>query len=230
MFLATITVFLVLLICLSAMIPQGKTVAFAGPGEYTPVITVESKRVYRGQTFAIDVDLSGNEGLLDLYLILSYDKSVMKLTNVERGDALSELHFTGTNTDTSEGYAAVPFNMLWDGGPIDSSNGTIVTLIFESYASTPVGNYPITMTYDAANTNKGYQDPIAVDVRSGSVNIVTGDFWAAYYDWDGTELFRKEYRNGQTPSYEGEEPVRQADECYTYEFADWKTAIEEYLS
>ena len=225
MFLATITVFLVLLICLSAMIPQEKAVAFAGSDEYTPVITVENKRAYCGQTFAVDVVLSGNEGLLDLYLTLFYDKNVMQLTGLERGDALSGLTFTATNTDTEEGYATVPFNMLWDGTTVDRSNGTIVTLIFESYITTPAGDYPITLTYDVENTNKGYQDPIAVDVRNGTANLVTGDFWAAYYDWNGTELFRKEYRDGETPSYEGTTPARQADECYSYEFIGWKGIV-----
>ena len=197
------------------MIPQEKAVAFAGSDEYTPVITVENKRAYCGQTFAVDVVLSGHEGLLDLYPTLFYDKNVMQLTGLERGDALSGLTFTATNTDTEEGYATVPFNMLWDGTTVDRSNGTIVTLIFEIYITTPAGNYPITLTYDVENTNKGYQDPIAVDVRNGTANLVTGDFWAAYYDWNGTELFRKEYRDGETPSYEGTTPARQADECYS---------------
>ena len=207
------------------MIPQEKAVAFAGSDEYTPVITVENKRAYCGQTFAVDVVLSGNEGLLDLYLTLFYDKNVMELTGLERGDALSGLTFTATNTDTEEGYATVPFNMLWDGTTIDRSNGTIVTLIFESYITTPAGDYPITLTYDVENTNKGYQDPIAVDVRNGTANLVTGDFWAAYYDWNGTELFRKEYRDGETPSYEGTTLARQADERYSYEFIGWKGIV-----
>ena len=219
-----IIVLAIVLFCFTVALPQ-KAEAFAEPDGYTPEITLESKRVYRGQTFLIEAELSGNEGLLDLYLSLSYNQDVMRLTNVERGDALSGLTFTMTNTDTNSGYGAVPFNMLWDGRTPDRSNGTLVKLTFESYVDAAVGTYPIILTYDPENTNKEYKDPIDVDIENGSVNLVSGDFFAAYYDWNGTQLFRKEYRNGQTPSYEGEIPVRQADKYYTYEFNGWKGIV-----
>ncbi len=226
MFIAIVTVFLALLSCFSAMIPQ-KAVAFAEPDEYTPVITAEQKRAYCGQTFSVDVVLSGNEGLMDLYLILTYDSTVMTLIGVENGDALGTLTPTNYNTETSAGYGHIPFTMMWDGREPDRSNGTIISLIFESYVNAPAGTYPIILTYDAENTNKAYRQPIAVDITNGSVNLVTGDFWAAYYDWDGKELYRKEYRNGQTPSYVGETPVREDDKYYSYSFKGWKGIVSE---
>lgn len=44
-----------------------------------PVVTVQSKTVHRGQTFAVDVNLSNNEGLISLFLTLNYDSKVMTL-------------------------------------------------------------------------------------------------------------------------------------------------------
>ena len=216
-----IALFIMLLFCFAAAF-SGKTVAYAAPQEYTPVVTVEQKRVYCGQTFSIDVDLSENEGILDLFLTLSYDSSVMRLIGLERGTALRSLTYYNTNTETAAGYSITPFNMFWDGtSTADKGNGTIVTLIFESFVDAPVGVYPINLTYDPKNTNKAYKDKIDIDVNNGSVTLVNGDFWAAYYDWNGVELFRKEYRTGQTPTYEGELPSREDDERYSYSFNGW---------
>ena len=52
-----ITVLAIVLFCFSVALPQ-EAEAFAEPDEYTPVITAESKRVYRGPTFVIEVELS----------------------------------------------------------------------------------------------------------------------------------------------------------------------------
>lgn len=88
--------------------------AFA-TGDYTPVVTVENKTVRRGQTFTVDVDLSHNEGLISLRLILDYDKAAMELINVEQGNALNSLTYTNTNTDTDlgmESYHLFSFGMV----------------------------------------------------------------------------------------------------------------------
>lgn len=224
LFFAVIT--LIALLCFFSVVSQRRTVAYAEPGDYTPVVTVGQKRAYVGQTFSIDVDLSQNQGLLDLYLTLSYDKTAMHLIGVERGNALGSLTYTNTNTQTVLGYSIVPFNMFWDGtSKPDQSNGTIIRLIFESLPTAQAGTYAITMTYDPNNTYKTSTQRTPVEIVNGSVQLVTGDFWAKYYDWNGTELFKKEYRTGDTPAYEGTTPTREADECYSYTFTGWQGIV-----
>lgn len=198
--------------------------------EYTPVVTVGDKTVHRGQTFTVDVDLSGNEGLIALYLTLRYDDTVMKLTEVEQGDGLKDLTFTNTNSQTAQGFGIVPFNMLWDGRSVDESNGRLVRLTFETFSNAPIGTYPITLSYMPENTNSAYGTPIAIDIDNGSVTLVKGEFEAVWYDWDGTELFRKDYNSDGNPMFEGEEPFRQEDECYSYAFRGWKGIVSDEVS
>ena len=198
--------------------------------DYTPVVTVDSKIVHRGQTFNIDVDLTDNEGLISLYLTLDYDSSAMKLVNAEQGVALNSLTFTHTNTQTEVGYGILPFNMLWDGKTSDNSNGNLLRLTFESFSTAETGVYPITLTYDEANTNSDYGQPIEIGIVNGSVNLIKGEFEAVYYDWDGTELYRKDYNADDVPSYVGELPTRETDECYSYEFIGWKGIVSEDIN
>ena len=106
--------------CLIMFVMSTDVISAIAHADYTPKVTVENKTVHRGQTFTIDVDLTNNEGLIALYLTLDYESSVMKLVNVEQGNALSSLTFTNTNTQTVLGYGILPFNMLWDGRKSDN--------------------------------------------------------------------------------------------------------------
>ena len=199
--------------------------ARAEESDYTPRITAEEKIVHRGQTFTLGVDLSQNEGLISLYLSLEYDDSAMRLIDVERGSAIESLTFTTTNSQTDVGYEVIPFNLLWDGKSPDDSNGKLVVFTFESYSFAPEGIYPITLTYDRVNTNKDYGQPIEIEVNSGSVQLIKGEFEAVYYDWDGTELYRKDYNADDIPAFEGETPFREEDECYSYSFKGFKGLV-----
>ena len=212
--------------CLIMFVMSTGVISAIAHADYTPIVTVENKTVHRGQTFTIDVDLTNNEGLISLYLTLNYDSSVMKLLNVEQGNALSSLTFTNTNTQTELGYGVLPFNMLWDGRKSDNSNGNIIRLTFESFSTAEIGTYPITLTYDATNTNSEYGKPIAINIVNGSVTIIKGEFEAIYYDWDGTELYRKDYNADDVPSYVGNLPSRDTDKYYSYEFTGyWKGIV-----
>ena len=211
--------------CLITFIAQSGTISAFALADYTPVVTVEEKTVHRGQTFTIDVDLSDNEGLISLYLTLDYNSSVMKLVNVQQGDALGSLTFTNTNSQTELGYDILPFNMLWDGRASDSSNGKILRLTFESFSTAEVGTYPITLTYSASNTNSEYGKAIAINIVNGSVTLIKGEFEAIYYDWDGAELYRKDYNADDVPTYVGDEPFRQEDACYSYSFNGWQGIV-----
>lgn len=203
---------------------NGLTVARAETTEL-PKIEIENKTVHRGQTFTLDVYLSENPGLVAMVLDLSYDKSVMSLVGVERGDALKTHTFTTTNTETDAGFLVEPFRLLWDGTTQDNTTGLLVTFTFESKLSAPVGDYPVMLTYDAKNTNSEYGKPIAVDITNGVVTLITGEYTVVYKNYDGTELLRKDYNADDIPSYTGETPTRATDEKYSYTFRGWKGAV-----
>lgn len=198
--------------------------AYAEP-DYTPLITVESKTVHRGQTFEIAVNISGNQGLTALYLSLEYDSSVMQLTGFNRGNALNGLTLTTDNTAGETGYAGVPFNLSWADETPDNSNGTIITLVFQSFSENVVlGDYPVNLTYDPENTRSDYNVPIGVDIINGTVTLIEGAYKVYYRDYDGTVLYEKDYNEG-TPSYVGNLPSRAEDAEYSYEFVGWKGVV-----
>ena len=222
---AVLYILLLAITILSAVIGLETRTTKAAESGNTPVVTVDEKTAHRGQTFTVDVNLSQNDGLISLYLTLEYDNSAMKLTEVTRGEALESLTYTNTNTQTSLGYDIIPFNMLWDGRASDNTNGQLVRLTFESFSTAAVGRYPITLKYDAENTNSEYGTPIAIEVKSGGVTLTEGEFKAIYYDWNGEELYKKDYNADEVPSYMGETPKRAADEYYSYEFIGWKGLV-----
>lgn len=192
-----------------------------------PLISVESKTIHRGQTFDVDVNLSKNTGLISLLLKIDYDETVMTLTDVIRKDALSSLKYTTTNVDTELGYKVKPFTILFDGKDIDSSNGLLLTLVFDSNIEANTGLYPITLSYDKDNTNSDYKTPIDIDITNGSVELISGEFEAVYRDYDGKVLYQKDYNGNEIPSYPNtmDLPTREEDNEYTYEFIGWKGAI-----
>ncbi|MBO7508375.1 MAG: InlB B-repeat-containing protein [Clostridia bacterium] len=197
-----------------------------------PVVVAESKTVHRGQTFSVDVDLSQNEGLISLFLTLDYDDSVMTLKNVIQGSALGSLTFTTTNVETEYGYGIKPFNMLWDGREADRTNGTIVTLIFDSNIDAPIGEYTITLTYDRENTNTAYQTPTDISITNGIINLITGEYQAIYRNFDGEILYQKDYNADDIPAYPSNlpNPTREEDAEYSYEFVGWKGVISDDIN
>lgn len=198
--------------------------------DYTPVVTVENKTVHRGQAFELNVDLSGNEGLISMLLTLDYDDTAMKLTNIRKGSALDSMTFTVSNVEGEWGYDIKPLNMLWDGRNQDVSNGTIVTFVFESYSTAEIGDYPVTLTFDKGNTNSAYQTPIDIEIVNGVVTLIKGEFSAKYRDWDGTILFEKDYNADDIPAYVGDEPYREPTPEYTYKFTGWAAGLSDDIN
>lgn len=205
--------------------------AFADPS-YTPKVTIQSKTVHRGQTFSVDVDMRDNEGLTSLKLTLDYDETAMTLRDVVQGEALSSMTLTTTNVETELGYSIRPFNILWDSRTVDNTNGTILTLIFDSNIEAPVGEYTISMTYDVQNTNMAYLTPIDIEITDGIINLITGEFKAIYQDYNGSPLYEKDYNADDIPGYPTDYPTpsRQEDDEYTYMFNDWRGVLSDDLN
>ncbi len=197
-----------------------------------PCIKVESKTVHRGQTFSVQVNLEKNPGLTAMVLELEYDKRVMELVGVERGNALRTHTFTTTNTNTDAGYLMEPFRLLWDGVSQDSTTGVLLTLTFESKITAPLGDYPIVLTYEPQNTTSEYGKPIAVDIENGIVTLIKGEYSVIFQNYDGTVLYEVDYDPEDMDDvrdlddlYVGKVPTRPEDEYYSYAFKGWKGIV-----
>ena len=61
-----------------------------------------------------------------------------------------------------------------------------------------------------------------------NVNADTADLYTVkFVDEDGAELQSSEWEYGETPSYSGETPTKEADDWYSYEFKGWTPEITE---
>ncbi|MBE6554994.1 MAG: hypothetical protein E7663_01990 [Ruminococcaceae bacterium] len=212
------------LLMLSLLFAAGVVQASASDVEI-PEVRVEEKTVHRGQTFTLQIFLDENPGLISLTLDLEYDKTVMELVGLTRGNALSSHTFTTTNTETNAGFLITPFRLLWDGRAQDLTTGVLVTLTFESKIDAAVGEYPVTVSYDKQNTNSEYGKPCDVLIQNGHVTLTKGAYTVLYLDYDGTVLYEKDCNENDVPSYVGALPARAEDAQYSYEFIGWRGVL-----
>jgi uncharacterized repeat protein (TIGR02543 family) len=207
-------------------------------------ISAQDQTVHRGQTFDVDVDVSNNTGLLTLFLTVQFDHDVFSLINVEQvTDALGELNLTqsGGNYDYIDNKTG-GFNLFWDGGSPDSTNGTIVRLTFQSSLTAPTGDYPITLVVSDKNTTAGYNVPAQVDVTSPTITLIEGAYIVVWHNWDGTAVQNNNIvghpYNALTGGYEynsedslnaatdfPDNPTRPDDARYSYRFSGWEGAV-----
>ena len=193
-------------------------------------VSLGEKTVHRGQTFSMDVAVTENSGLISMKLYVDYDPTVMTLIGVKRGKGLASMTMTTSNVETDLGYKTRPFVIFFDAVTPTSETGTVAELVFQTNIEAPVGDYEVTMTYDAGNTNSDYQQPVSIGIQGGLVHLIAGEFSAKYVDWDGTVLYEKDYNDGDAPAYVGKEPSRSEDDCYTYAFTGWQGDVSEQVN
>ena len=75
-------------------------------------------------------------------------------------------------------------------------------------------------------TTKGCDSIFIVTIRKGTeIPEPEQTYSISFLNYDGTELQSDELEYGQTPSYQGETPVKPADAQYTYTFSGWTPEI-----
>jgi len=199
----------------------------AASAESTITVSLPEKTVHRGQTFEMEVTVTHNTGLISMLLAVDYDPNAMRLVRVLRGSGLSTMTMTTTNVGTGNGYGVRPFSVLFDATSVTTDEGEIVRFVFESFIDAPIGDYAITLSYDVTNTNSAYLTPVTLHTEDGLVHLTSGEFAARYVDWDGSEIYYRDYNEGDVPAYVGDTPQRPEDDCYTYEFTGWVGDISE---
>ena len=132
--------------------------------EVETCIKVGSITTRKGKEIVIPIRITNNVGLTGLQLNCDFD-NVLTLTNVEVGNALSNLEFT-TPGDLSSNNVT----FLWDGMDADSSNGEVLYLTFNVSDEAVIGTYNITLTVNTACDQN--LDDVNVVTKSGKVNII----------------------------------------------------------
>ncbi len=152
--------------------PIGEFIETAVPTEPVltdPTFVVEEIEAQAGDTVLVAVNIRNNPGVLGMTLALSYDSSVMTLTNAVSGSAVSDvLAFTKPGRFTN------PCNFTWDGIEIDDSqirDGELLILTFAVSVDAADGVYPITISYDEDSIIDKDLNPVDFAIVNGSVTI-----------------------------------------------------------
>lgn len=135
----------------------------------TPTIVVSDATAKAGATnVEVTLSIRNNPGILGMTLALNYDERVMTLTNVEKGDALSEMTFTKPKILGSG------CKFPWDAEevlPEDATNGEMLTLTFSVSNTATAGNYPVSLTYDDGAIIDNDMMPVAVSIDNGTITV-----------------------------------------------------------
>lgn len=139
------------------------------PGNSEPTIEVKNVTCNKGSNnVQVTVSIENNPGILAMMLSLEYDDSVMTLTSVENGEALSMLNLT------RPGVFSSPCNFIWDGIELDSDDikdGTILVLTFDIAEDAAAGNYGIDFSYAAGGIIDNNMESVELNVNNGHITV-----------------------------------------------------------
>ena len=141
--------------------------------EYTivsPAISISDAYLSLGNSITLDVALENNFGIKSLTASLKLPKGVT-LTQVETGEALSDLTFT-YNESLGE------YILMWNGENADSNNGVAATLTLFAAQNAPKGEFDVNFTSVNAIDKNGkelefdcFGGKLKIsDVKAGDVN------------------------------------------------------------
>lgn len=139
--------------------------------ENAPVIAVDTVTANPGETVVVNLSLQNNPGIVSMTLKVSYDATVLTLTNVEDAGILG--------AQSHKPQYSNPYTLAWVNDTATTnfmSNGVIASLEFAVDKSAIVGQkFPITISYDAENYDIYNKDVECVDfaITNGSVTVST---------------------------------------------------------
>ena len=134
-----------------------------------PTILVSDANATAGATqVQVIVSIRNNPGIVGMTLKLNFDDSVLTLTSVEKGEALSEMTFTKPKNLVSG------CNFPWDAQevlPENATNGEILILTFSVQSSAPAGRYAITLRYDDGAIIDNDLMPVDMNIINGYITV-----------------------------------------------------------
>lgn len=112
-------------------------------------LTVKDVSAKTGDVFTVEVNLSGNPGIIATRIIIDYDTKYLTLQKAENGEV-----FSSSNALFGKDYSESPYKMLWDDalGTNITTNGKLAVLTFKVKAEAPEGKTNIKITVDGSST------------------------------------------------------------------------------
>lgn len=138
------------------------------PNPDEPQIIVDTKTVLAGSTVTVDVSLLNNPGIVSMALTVDFDERIELVSVTDSGLIPGQVHSPTMGN---------PYVLCWVNDTATENftgNGVIATLTFEVPEDMPVGEYPITISYDLDNYDIYNCDVELVDfaVVNGKVNVI----------------------------------------------------------
>lgn len=133
----------------------------------TPTIAVESVSAKAGEEVSVKVELHNNPGILGMLVSFEYDETVMKLVDVQNGNVFSKSNgytFMGPKNKAS-GCRASWYTL---DEVSENSDGTFVTLCFETLDNASSGTYSVKVKYNKDDVF-GEEDSIVLDIKNGKI-------------------------------------------------------------
>ena len=112
-------------------------------------LSVKNITAKNGDTFSVNVELSGNPGIIATRIIINYDNKYLSLEGVQNGNI-----FPQSKALFGKDYSSIPYMMIWEDalGSDITANGTLVTLTFKVKAESPSGKTVIDIAVDSSST------------------------------------------------------------------------------
>lgn len=133
-------------------------------------IYLSSTEVSRGEKgVGLSLSLENNPGILGMLLSISYDESIMTLTNVDNGVAVNDV-LELTHGKVLQNNC----NFLWDGIDIlsdDIRDGEILSLSFDISNEAPAGEYKVEINYLSENIVDNDLDVIPIQAKEGYITV-----------------------------------------------------------
>ena len=184
-----------------------------------------------GEDIQVTLNVSGEYQMTGLQIDLTYDPDVFEITAYTPGAIIDAVTAAGgfpIESHSVPGRVSL-IVLIYDGDISDE--GVIYTLDMHVADDAEPGVYPFTIDV----VSFIYSEPGTTDVYNIE-NVTTEDseteilelFTVTWVNWDGTELeVDEDVPYGETPSYDGEEPTKEGDAQYSYNFIGWDPEISE---
>lgn len=130
------------------------------------LLTVDSRTAKCGDTVNIDLDISGNTGIIAAILTLEYDRDRIELIDAQDKGLLDMPVF-------SSSCDVYPYKMLWNSSSSDdfTKDGTLVTLSFKVRENARSGEAYIRISYNQDDVYNAKLDNVAIKVNNGHINV-----------------------------------------------------------
>ena len=150
-----------------ALRADAASVVSTGRGGDAPAVVADSVTALAGQTVQVALRVQNNPGIVALRASVSYDSSVLTLTNIEGAD-FADVAFSPLDNN--------PITVNWVDSihPDVTEDGVLALLTFAVAEGARAGSYPLTVSIPDPDDVFNYaMETVSMDAVSGGVSVVT---------------------------------------------------------